>query len=497
MKSVVSHLPVLQVVVPLIGALLCGLLRRGNAAWFMALVVSWLMPAISIALLLQVQATGPISYHIGGWAPPWGIEYRVDLLNAFVLVLVSSIGAVIMPFARRSVAREIDSPRQAWFYTMYLLCLTGLLGITVTGDAFNVFVFLEVSSLATYVLIAMGRDRRALLAAYQYLIMGTIGATFYVIGIGLIYLETGSLNIVDIASRLGPAMTTGSRPIMVALAFLMVGISLKLALFPLHVWLPGAYAHAPSMASAFLAGTATKVAVYVLIRFIFSVFGVAIGFKALPVAQVLIVLSIAAMVIASLIAIYETNTKRMLAYSSLAQIGYIMLGISLANVAGLTSSIVHLLNHAIMKTALFLSLGAVAYRIGSSKLDDLAGIGRQMPLTMATFVVGGLAIVGVPGTAGFVSKWYLALGALDRGWWPLVFVIVATSLLAVVYIGRVVEVAWFREPSKLAREAKDPPLSMLAPMLVLAAATIYFGIDTEATAGIARKAAEALIGGLK
>jgi len=495
--TLLPHLPALQVVVPLFGALLCALFRRGTPAWLFALVVAWTLPVISILLLRQVLAGGPISYHLGGWAPPWGIEYRVDTLNAFVLVLITAVGAVIMPFARRSVAYEIDGDKQAWFYTMYLLCLTGLLGITITGDAFNVFVFLEISSLSTYVLIALGRDRRALLAAYQYLVMGTIGATFYVIGIGLLYLVTGSLNMVDIASRLGPAAAESSRPVPAALAFLTVGISLKLALFPLHVWLPGAYAHAPSVATAFLAGTATKVAIYVLLRLFFSIFGVALDFKSLPIAEIMLALSVAAMFIASLLAIFENNLKRMLAYSSLAQIGYITLGISLANAAGLTGGIVHLFNHAVMKTALFLALGAVLYRVGTVKLDELSGIGRTMPVTMAAFVLGGLSLIGVPGTAGFVSKWYLAVGSFDRGWWPLVFLILASSLLAVVYIGRVVEVAWFREPCGRVAEAKDPPWSMLAPLLLLSAATVYFGIDTEASASIARKAAEGLLGGLK
>jgi multicomponent Na+:H+ antiporter subunit D len=497
MKAVALHLPALQVVVPLIGALLCALLRRGATAWALALLVSWTMPAIATGLLLQVMASGPVSYHMGGWAPPWGIEYRVDLLNAFILVLVSGIGAVMMPFARRSVAAEVDQDKQAWFYAMYLLCLAGLLGITVTGDAFNIFVFLEISSLATYVLIALGTDRRALVAAYQYLIMGTIGATFYVIGIGLLYLVTGSLNILDIAQRLGPAAAESSRPVLAALAFLTVGISLKLALFPLHVWLPNAYAYAPSFATAFLAATATKVAVYVLMRLLFSVFGIAIGFESLPVSAVLLALSVAAMFIASVLAIFEHNVKRMLAYSSLAQIGYITLGISLANEAGLTGGIVHLFNHAMMKAALFLALGAVVFRIGSVKLADLAGIGRRMPLTMAAFVVAGLAIVGAPGTAGFVSKWYLAVGAFQKGWWPLVFLILVSSMLAVVYIGRVVEVVWFRAPSAVALEAKDPPLSMLLPVLALAIATVYFGLDTQASAGIAAQAAHALLGGLQ
>ncbi|HXF52604.1 MAG TPA: monovalent cation/H+ antiporter subunit D family protein [Hyphomicrobiaceae bacterium] len=497
MSSIHAQLPALQVVLPLLGAFLAALLRRGILAWALAATITWLMPVIAGALLWQVLTNGPISYHLGGWPPPWGIEYRVDILSAFVLLLVSGVSAAMMPFARRSVAFEIEGDKQAWFYSMYLLCLGGLLGITITGDAFNAFVFLEISSLSTYVLIALGKDRRALLASYQYLIMGTIGATFYVVGVGLLYLITGSLNIVDIAGRLGPATAEQFRPAMAALAFLTVGISLKLALFPLHVWLPNAYAFAPSFATAFLAATATKVAVYLFLRFFFSVFGVAVAASALRITELLLVLSIAAMFVASILAVYEENVKRMLAYSSVAQIGYITLGMSLANESGLTGSIVHLLNHAVMKGALFLALGAIVFRLGSVKVADLGGIGRKMPLTFAAFVIAGLGIIGTPGTVGFISKWYLAVGALDNGWWPLVFLIVASSLISVVYIGRVVEVAYFRPASGVSELAKDPPLSMLIPILFLAAASIYFGIDTELSAGLASKAAEALVGGLK
>ena len=497
MSAVWPHLPALQVVIPLLGALLAGLLRRGSVAFALALVVSWIMPFISVAMLWQTLSSGPISYHLGGWEPPWGIEYRVDALNGFVLVLVSTVGAVIMPFARRSVAFEVAGGQQAWFYCMYLLCLTGLLGITVTGDAFNAFVFLEISSLSTYVLIALGHDRRALLSAFQYLVMGTIGATFYVIGVGLLYLLTGSLNMVDIAARLGPAWAENSRAIAAALAFVTVGISLKLALFPLHVWLPNAYAYAPSWITTFLSATATKVAIYLLVRFYFSIFGVAIDFGALPVTEIIIALSVAAMFVASFIAVFETNLKRMLAFSSVAQIGYITLGIGLANQAGLTGGLVHVVNHALMKAALFLAAGAIFYRVGTVQLKELVGIGRKMPLTMAAFTIAGLGLVGTPGTSGFVSKWYLALGALDKGWWVLVFLIVGSSLIALVYVGRVLEVVWLREPSAAIAHANDPPLSMLLPLIVLATATIYFGIDTEWTAGIAGTAAKALLEGLR
>lgn len=491
------HLPALQVVAPLLGAVVAALLRRGSSAYALALAVTWFMPVIALALLAQVLGSGTISYALGGWAPPIGIEYRVDMLNAFILLVVSLVSAVAMPYARRSVALEIEPERQPWYWCMYLLCLTGLLGIAITGDAFNAFVFLEISSLSSYVLIALGRDRRALVAAYQYLIMGTIGATLYVIGVGFLYLLTGSLNFHDISMRLAEIGPDQFRAVIAALAFLTVGISLKLALFPLHVWLPNAYAYAPSFTTIFLSATATKVAIYLLIRIFYSVFGGAIDFDTLPIAEVLVPFSLAAMFVASLIAVFEKNLKRMLAYSSVAQIGYITLGIGIANEAALTGSLVHIVNHAIMKAALFMALGAVFCRIGTVRIGKLAGIGRKMPLTMGCFVVAGLGLVGTPGTAGFISKWYLAAGALEDGRWGLMALIVASSMIAVVYVGRVVEVVWFRDPTEAVAEAEDPPLSMLAPMLLLAAATIYFGFDTSLTAGLAQEAAAALVDGLR
>lgn len=495
MSAVIAHLPALQVVLPLIGALLVALTRSGNVAWAIALVVTWACAANAIFLAGQVlQSDEAISYVLGGWSVPIGIEYRVDQLNAFIIVLVALLGALVLAYARRSVAHEIRPELQFGFYTMYLLCLAGLFGIAITGDAFNAFVFLEVSSLATYVLIALGRHRRGLLAAYQYLIMGTIGATFYVIGIGILYLITGTLNFADIAARLPDQMDEFGRPVMVALSFLTVGISLKLALFPLHVWLPNAYAYAPSVATALLAGTATKVAVYLILRIFFSVFGVTISFNTIPVSELLLILSVAAMIIASVIAVFEDNIERMLAYSSVAQVGYITLGIALVNQAGLTGSLTHIFNHAIMKTAMFLAIGAVVYRVGSANLARITGIGRKMPVTMAVFVVAGLGLIGVPGTAGFISKWYLVLGALEKDAWYLAAVIVASSLIAVVYVGRVIEVAYFKAPSVTCDDVKDPPWSMCLPMLVLAAATLFFGFDTTWSAGWCAKIASYLLG---
>lgn len=489
------HLPALQVVVPLIAAPLSLLLRRAGLAFGVALAASWAALAVSVLLWLQVEATGTISYAIGNWPAPWGIEYRVDRLSAFVLVLVSGMAALVLPYSRASIEAEVSPEQHTLFYTLFLLCLTGLLGITITGDAFNVFVFLEVSSLSTYALIALGRDRRALVAAYQYLIMGTIGATFIVIGVGLLYLMTGTLNIADMGQRL--AAVDNTRPVLAALAFLTVGLSLKLALFPLHQWLPNAYSFAPSAVSAFLAATATKVAVYVLLRFYFSVFGNAQVFAELPTEPMLLLLALAGMFVASTIAIFQTDLKRLFAYSSVGQIGYIILGLSFHSASGLTAAIVHLFNHAVTKGAIFMLLGCLALVVGGTSLARIQGLGKRMPLVSFAIVICGLSLIGVPGTAGFVSKWYLLLAALEKGQWWLVFLIVLSSLLAVAYVWRFVEVAYFREPPNDIGAAKKLPWSMAVPSLVLAAGTIYLGLDTSFTVGSSAKAAELVLSGLR
>ena len=493
--SWLEHLPALQVVVPLLAAPLTVLLRRRDIAFVVTLLASWSAFAIAVALWLMVADRGTVSYAIGNWPPPWGIEYRVDRLSSFVLVLVAGVAAVVVPYTRRSIEDEIPARQQYLFYTMFLLCLTGLLGITITGDAFNIFVFLEISSLSSYVLIALGRDRRSLVAAYQYLIMGTIGATFIVIGVGLLYLMTGTLNLADMGQRLGDVQ--GTRPVLAALAFLTVGISLKLALFPLHQWLPNAYAFAPSSVSAFLAATATKVAVYVLLRFYFSVFGQAEVFGHLPMQEAMLLLALAGMFVASTIAIFQTDLKRLFAYSSVGQIGTIILGLSYGTATGLTATIVHLFNHGVTKGAIFLLLGGVALTVGGTGLKQVQGLGRRMPLTGLGLVICGLSLIGVPGTAGFVSKWFLILAALEKGQWWLVFLIVASSLIAVVYVWRFVEAAYFREPPEGSAPVARLPWSMGLPAGLLVAAAVYFGLDTSFTVGSASAAAAHLMGGLR
>ncbi|MEZ5491165.1 MAG: monovalent cation/H+ antiporter subunit D family protein [Gammaproteobacteria bacterium] len=487
-----GNLPALQVIIPLLAAPLALMLRRGNLGWLWAQLVCLASLGVSIALLRAVLSGGPISYEMGGWAPPWGIEYYVDAVNAFVLLIVTGIATVVMLAAGTGVGKEISENKQPQFYTAYLLCLAGLLGITITGDAFNVFVFLEISSLSTYILVSLGNDRRALTAAFQYLIMGTIGATFFLIGVGMLYMMTGTLNMHDLAVRLDPL--SESRTVQTAFAFITVGISLKLALFPLHLWLPNAYTYAPSIASALLAATATKVAVYVMLRFIFTVFGLEFSFQVMPLGIVLLVLALFAVFAGSLVAVFQYNVKRLFAYSSVAQIGYMILGISFASQTGLTAAILHLFNHALMKGALFLALAALFFRTGGVRMENFRGLGRTMPLTMLAIVIGGLSLIGVPLTVGFVSKWYLVLAALEQGLWPVAFLVLVGSLIAVMYVWKLVEAAYFQEPEGEAVAVREAPLMLLIPTWILVLANIYFGIDTSLTVGVAEQAAAALLG---
>ncbi|WP_066961451.1 monovalent cation/H+ antiporter subunit D family protein [Microbulbifer sp. Q7] len=486
-----AHLPILQVILPLMAAPSCLFIRKATLAWLFTLAVSLAALVVSVLLLQQVYLSGPITYELGGWHAPWGIEYRIDLLNAWVLLIVTALSTAVLAAARTSVARELEANRQTVFYTLYLLCFAGLLGIVATGDAFNVFVFLEISSLSTYALIALGKDRRALWAAFQYLIMGTIGATFILIGIGFLYMMTGTLNMADLAERIPPL--SESTTVLAAFAFIFVGICLKLALFPLHLWLPNAYSCAPSIVTAFLAATATKVALYLLLRFTFTVFGVDFSLSHLPLDTLLIGLGLVGVFAASTVAIYQANIKRMLAFSSVAQIGYMVVGIGIGTATALQATLLHLFNHALMKGGLFLALAGLVYQLGGCRIEQFRGLGRTMPWTMAAIVVGGLSLIGMPLTVGFVSKWYLIAAAVEQQLWGVAILVVLGSLLAVAYIWKLVEAAYFQAPTD--DTVKEAPLGILLPAWLLIAANVYFGIDTRLPVEVSAAAAQFLLGG--
>ncbi|MFQ5849342.1 MAG: monovalent cation/H+ antiporter subunit D family protein [Candidatus Binatia bacterium] len=477
-----DQLPVLIVVIPLISAFLvplAGWLRR-EASFVLAVGAVAASFVCSLGTLVKVLRGGTVHYWLGGWEPPWGIEVAVDHLSAYMAALVSGISLVVSIYSRRSVDKEIPD-RFVHFYCIFLLLATGLLGMVITGDMFNLYVFLEISSITAYALIAIGEDG-APLAAFNYVILGTIGASLYLLGVGYLYIMTGSLNMVDLSGLLPDLY--GSPVIRVAFAFLAVGLGIKIALFPLHMWLPDAYTYAPSSVSAFIAPLMTKVGAYALIRIMFTVFEPRFSFEVLPVGMILVVVAGVAIIVGSVMAIAQLDLKRMLAYSSVSQIGYIVLGVALGNRLAIIGAYLHILNHSLMKGCLFMVSGSLMFRRGMRDISRLRGVHRAMPWTMAAFVIAALSMIGIPPTAGFFSKWYLLLGTIEESQWVLTAVILVSSLLNAVYFFRVIENAYF-EPSHAheyehlkAETGSEAPLSMLVPMLIMAAAILLVGLSS-------------------
>ncbi len=495
MTALQMHYPALQVIVPMLSAPLVMLLREHRLSWMAATAASLCAFAIAVALTLTVFEVGEVHYLMGSWPAPYGIELGVDAMSALVLLIVTGASSLALIAGAASLEREIESERQPLFFAAWLLALAGLCGILVTADAFNIFVFMEISSLASYILVAGGPDRRALPAVFKYLIIGTIGATFYLIGVGLIYLMTGTLNLADMELRIPEV--ADPKPIFIAAGFITIGLALKAAIFPLHIWLPNAYTYAPHVVTVFLAACATKVSLYVLLRFDFVVFQPNLVGHELQFAYFLLPLSLMAILIASAVAIFESNLKRLLAWSSVAQIGYITLGASLVSIAGVTASLLHIFNHALAKAALFLTMACLALSVSKLHIDSIGGVARRMPWTMAAFVLAGLSLIGVPGTAGFISKWYLISATLESG--PggvlLVAIIVISSLMAVVYIWRVVESAYFREAAD-GPAISEAPLMLLIPTWAVVLLNLYFGFFPTLPLELSSSAAETLLGHL-
>lgn len=498
--------PLLAVAAPLLAAFLLPVLGWWKrAAVFPATLTALAIAfAAAVATARAVAAGGPVDYHLGGWEPPWGIALHVDGLGALLLLTVTFLPLVVGVYSMRSVIAELPG-RETPFYSVCLLLVAGLAGISATADLFNLYVFLEITSLASYALVSIGGGA-AVFSAFRYVILGTIGAAFYLLAVGYLYSVTGTLNMADLA-RVLPELY-GSNTVLVGFVFLVVGMGIKMALFPLHAWLPGAYANAPSAVSALVAATTTKVAAYVVIRMLFFVFEPRFSIEIVPATTILGAMGAVAMIVGSLLAIAQADLKRMLAYSSVAQIGYIVLGVGLANASGFIGGVLHLVNHAVMKGCLFLVAGAIVHRTGRRRIRDLRNLGSAMPWTAGAFVLAAFAMVGIPPAGGFFSKLHLVLGAIDAGLWAYVAVILLSSVLALAYFGNVIRYLYFPPPDAAggdsagagaASAGDDPdadadagaagaapqpaaasaggeaPPSMLIPILLLAAGIIALG----------------------
>ena len=471
-----AHLPILIVVCPMAAALVVPLVGRVSARLARGLTVA--APAVALGCAVMalrvVLDSGPWHYHLGGWAPPWGIEYVVDTLGGGMAVLVALMATLVAIYSG-SYMRALSPRRTAVFSSLFLLLTSGLLGITLTGDLFNLYVFLEISSLAGYGLLASGGER-AVVATFRYLLIGTIAASFYLLGLGYLYALTGTVNMADLAMRLPAAGDGGAMTVGVVL--IVVGLATKMAVFPLHGWMPDAYTYAPPPVTMFIAAVMSKVSAYALLRVLFFVLP--------PTAVVETALSMLSWVAAagvlagSVLALAQTDVRRMLAYSSVGQMGYVVLGLSLGNAAALTGALLHIMGHAVAKACLFGAVGSLSRETAAADVAGFAGASRRAPLTMAAFTVAALSLVGLPPTAGFFSKWYLVSGALEADAWLFAAVLLVSSLLSAVYFFRIIEQIYFRGPA--AAEADRSParpevsLRVLGPLITLGATVLLIGL---------------------
>jgi len=425
-------------------------IKKTGVAYLVAAAASVCSVTVSAYNMFRVWQSGPLTYHFGGWIPPIGIEYVLDSLSAFVALIVNFVAFVVLCHAGGLKGREIPG-KSVPYYSLVLLFLCGANGIIMTGDLFNLYVFLEIFALAGYGLIGIG-EKQAPVAAFRYLIMGTVGASFYLLGLGFLYIVTGSLNMADVRNIL--PLVQGNPAIAAALSLMVIGIGIKMAIFPLHGWLPDAYTYAPSTTSALVAPIGTKVAAYVIIRILFFVFDIKFITQTWPITDLIAWLAAIGIIYGSVMAMAQNELKRMLAYSSIAQIGYIGLGIGLANPLGYIGAVLHILNHAFMKGALFLVAANLRNNSGHSNILKLdASYRNKLPWSMAAFTLAALSMIGLPPTAGFFSKWYLALGAIDKGNWVFLAVILISSLLNAVYFFRILEKVYLvPSPSQTAAE---------------------------------------------
>lgn len=477
----IQSLPALIITVPLIAALLITFFGWINPRFcfplaFVALAVPL---AASIGVMQEVLQKGVVTYHLGGWKPPMGIEFRIDHLNALVLLVIFSVSLLNLVASREKVQVEFPD-RAGAFYALMTLFVTGLAGITATGDAFNLYVLLEITALTGYALIGMGREH-APLAGLNYLIMGTIGASFYLLGVGFLYLMTGSLNMEEL-SRLLPELYN-TRVVMFAFFLCLIGLFIKMALFPVHTWLPNAYSYMPTAASGLVAALTTKVMIYVMIRISLLVFTPAFSFSNALLGSVLVWIAVLAIVAGSVLALAQKGLTRMLTFIVIAEVGYMVGGFWLGNREGVTGAVLHIVNDAAMTLCLFLVAGSIRFRLKSDRLADMAGIFRSMPYTMIAFLAGAMSIIGVPPTCGFFSKWYLIKGGLAAGSYEFVAALIFSSLVNVILFFRIVEVGFFTAGSHEKPQTGEAPTAMVATSLLSAASLIALGLATNVLVG--------------
>ncbi len=475
------------VIIPLACAFLIPIVSKKaeSAAAGIAGAGSFLLLLFSL-LSVSLVGGGSVTYEVGGWAAPFGILMVLDGLSVLMLLLVNIVGFLSILYSAEYM-KAYTSP--GYYYTLFSLLLAGLNGVVISGDLFNLFVFVEITAVASYALVAFGTEKQELESAFRYAVLGTLASAAILLGIGILYSYTSTLNMADAAAVLASGNPGGVVPFVTVL--FLAGFGLKAALVPFHSWLPDAHPAAPAPISAMLSGVVIKtIGVYAMVRILFNVFGLSAD-----AASVLLWLGIISMVVGVFLAIGQWDFKRLLAYHSISQIGYVVFGIGLGTPLGLIGGLFHLFNHSLFKSLLFLNAGSVEQATGTRKLDELGGLGRSMPVTAGTSLVASLSIAGIPPLCGFWSKLIIIIAAFEAGHIAGAVACIFTGIITLASFLKVQQYAFIRTKDQVKGFIKEAPVLMKISMTVFAVLCVLAGVFfMPFINAVISPAAEALLG---
>ena len=420
-----------------------------------------------LVMSLTLVGKGPSTYYMGGWRPPLGINLVADGLSVLLLVVVSLVAFCATLFSIPYMERYTSKSR---YYSLFMLMVAGMNGVVLTGDMFNLYVFLEIASIASYALVAFGTEAEELEASFKYMIMGCVASTFVLFGVGVLYGKTGTLNMAHLAKIIDE---NGMSPaIWFAAALFLMGFGLKAAMVPFHAWLPDAHPSAPAPISAMLSGVLIKsLGIYSLARVSYIVFGMS-----KPISTIFMVLGGLSMIVGVLLAVGQWDMKRLFAYHSISQMGYVMLGLGLGTPLGILGGVFHLLNHSAFKSCLFLCSGAIEHEVGTRELKKMGGLWRRMPVTSTSCVISSLSISGVPPFNGFWSKLIIIVAAIQARHYVAATIAVVVAFLTLTSFTKVMRYAIFGSPAAESQKVKEASAFMGVALILLALCCTSFGL---------------------
>lgn len=470
----IAWLPILQMMLILTVALMSPLLKKAVLMKHLLTYALMVNIGLGIVLLWHVNTHDPVIIHLGGHASTLGIEFIIDAFSALFTLFVSIIGFFVHIYSLGYLSHALPKTQITAYYGLISLLYFGVFGLLYTNDLFNTYVFIEILSITTCAIISIARKKRNYMAAFRYLMLNELGSLSFLMGIALLYMITGSLNMTVIHDLLPSRFASYPINVTLALGFIGVGLAMKSAIFPFHEWLPDAHSSAPAPSSALLSGVVVKLYLLVIVKMIFRVFGVSIA-ESLNAPLVMMIFAVVAMLFGSLFALGQKDSKRMLAYSTVSQVGYILLALSLLSTTGLEVMFFYIFSHALIKGTLFLVTGATIMHQNKRSLVSYQGLGYVMPLSMAAFALAAFGMVGIPGTSGFVAKFQIAIAFLENGQTLFVWVLIASSILNALYYFPIVINGFVTENEGINVRLEKIPLSMLLTLTAFVIGIFVFG----------------------